>query len=127
MESVVQQPPVAVSVDTLADIAVEVWRLDQWLKSMAAASEPAAPARYAVRRLSGLLLGMEMETIDLTGQPYEPGLAVEVLEVQDLPDSPGSAPIVAEMILPICTRRGTVVRHGQVVTGPAPDSDPQPR
>jgi len=52
----------------------------------------------------------------MTGQPYDPGLAVEAVEVLDEPDGPDGYGRIEEMVSPIVLWRGTVVSHGQVVT-----------
>jgi hypothetical protein len=100
-----------VPLSALAELAVEWWRLDRW----AGGSEPTAShARHVARRLGRFLEERELSVLDITGRRYEPGLAVEVVDVV----SEGAAEateVVEEMLTPIVLWRGTVVRHGQVI------------
>ncbi len=108
---------VVVALTKLVDVAVEVWRLDRWAtKTESEASVSTAAARYVVRRLRDFLEDFAIETVDLTGHPYEPGLAVEVLGTERDPTLAPGTSIVNEMVSPICLWQDGVIRHGQVVT-----------
>ena len=52
----------------------------------------------------------------MTGQPYDPGLAVEVVDVHEETDGPDGYGLIEETISPMVLWRGTVVSHGQIVT-----------
>ena len=108
--------PVTLTVpaSTMIDIAIETWRLGRWLA--ARPPDDGSAARYVWRRLTGKLHDLEFETIDLTGQRYEPGLALEVIGSAGDGADAGDPIVVDEMVAPICVWRGKVVRHGQVVT-----------
>ena len=101
-----------VSLSSLAELAVECWRLERW----AGGEEVNAPqARRVARRLGKFLSDNGLEVLDMTGRAYEPGLAVEVLDAyNDSTLAPG-AQVVDETVSPIVLWRGSVVRHGQVV------------
>jgi hypothetical protein len=106
-----------VPLSALAELAVEWWRLDRW----AGGSEAAAShARHAARRLGKFLGERELSVLDLTGRRYEPGLAVEVLDVVG-EGAAGGPEVIEEMLSPIVLWRGTVVRHGQVIIRKAID------
>jgi hypothetical protein len=101
-----------VSLSSLAELAVEWWRLERW----AAGAEDASPqARHAARRLGRFLSEHGLEVLDVTGRPYEPGLAVEVLDAFGDPRLPEGSQVVDETVAPVVLYRGAVVRHGQVV------------
>ena len=51
----------------------------------------------------------------MTSRPYEPGLAVEVLDSYVDATLPPGAQLIAETVSPIILWRGSVVRYGQVV------------
>ncbi len=103
---------VPVSLDALAELAVEWWRLDRWAGG---AESSGAHARHAARRLAKFLSEHGLEVLDVAGRAYEPGLAVEVLDaIRDARLPPGSQ-VVDETVAPVVLFRGTVVRHGQVV------------
>ncbi len=101
-----------VSLASLAELAVEWWRLERW----AGGSEDSSPqARHVARRLGRFLSEHGFEVLDVTGRPYEPGLAVEVLDAFEDPRLPPDAQVVDETVAPVVLYRGAVVRHGQVV------------
>lgn len=101
-----------VSLSSLADLAVEWWRLERW----AVGSEESSPqARHAARRLGRFLSEHGLEVLDVTGRPYEPGLAVEVLDAFADPSLPRGSQVVDETVAPVVLFRGAVVRHGQVI------------
>ena len=103
---------VDVSLSSLAELAVEWWRLERWA---GAAEESSPQARHAARRLGRFLSGHGLEVLDVTGHAYEPGLAVEVLDAFEDARLPAGAQVVDETIAPVVLYRGAVVRHGQVV------------
>jgi len=101
-----------VSLSSLAELAVEWWRLERW----AGGSEESSPqARHAARRLGRFLSEHGLEVLDVTGRPYEPGLAVEVLDAFEDARLPAGSQVVDETVAPVVLYRGAVVRHGQVV------------
>ena len=102
-------PPSALQVGlgSLADLAVEWWRLERW-----AVDDEKIVGRHVARRVARFLEENGIEVVDLTGKPYEAGLAAEVLE--RIPDD--GEPRVEETVSPIVLWKGTVVKQGQVVT-----------
>jgi hypothetical protein len=101
-----------VSLSSLAELAVEWWRLERWA---GAAEESLPQARHAARRFGRFLAEHGLEVLDVTGHAYEPGLAVEVLDAFDDAGLPAGSQVVDETVAPIVLYRGAVVRHGQVV------------
>jgi hypothetical protein len=72
--------------------------------------------RHVARHLGEFLKGNEIEAMDFTGQPYEAGLAVEVVDsLKDESAAEGHL-VIDETISPIVIWHGTVVKLGQVVT-----------
>jgi hypothetical protein len=103
---------VEVSLSSLAELAVEWWRLERWAS---AAGESAPQARHVARRMGRFLSAHGLEVLDIEGRAYEPGLAVEVLDAYTDATLPAGAKVVDETVSPIVLWRGSVVRHGQVV------------
>jgi hypothetical protein len=103
---------IEVSLASLAELAVEWWRLDRWAGD---ASESPAQARHVARRMRSFLDAHGLEVLDVTGRAYEPGLAVEVLDAYTDSTLPPRAQLIAETVSPIILWRGSVVRFGQVV------------
>lgn len=106
---------VEVPVSSLVDLAVDAWRLDRWLAELDGRQATAA-GRYVSRRIATFLGDLEIETIDLTGHRYEPGLALELIGNVTDETLPPDTVLVDEMVSPLCLWRGKVVRLGQVVT-----------
>jgi len=101
-----------VSLSSLAELAVECWRLERWAGD---ASESPPQARHVARRMKSFLDAHGLEVVDLTGRAYEPGLAVEVLDAYADATLPAGAKVIDETVSPIVLWRGAVVRHGRVV------------
>ncbi|MBA3243120.1 MAG: hypothetical protein H0T60_18020 [Acidobacteria bacterium] len=104
-----------IPLSALAELAVEWWRLERWAGG---AEASASHARHVARRMGRFLTERELTVLDLTGCRYEPGLAVEVLDVvrdAGAGGAQGAAEVIDEMVSPIVLWRGTVVRHGQVI------------
>src|ERR1700755_1525473 len=101
-----------VSLSSLAELAVECWRLNG-----GAGAPPESPpqARHVARRMKSFLSAHGLEVLDVTGRAYEPGLAVEVLDAYRDASLPAGAKVIEETVAPIVLWRGSVVRHGQVV------------
>jgi hypothetical protein len=106
------QQTINVTLASLAELAVEWWRLDRWANG---AQDAPPHARHVARRLGKFLSEHGLEVVDLTGRSYEPGLAVEVVDAFDDAGLAAGAQVVDETVAPIVLLRGTVVRHGQVV------------
>jgi hypothetical protein len=100
-----------VSLSSLAELAVEWWRLGRRADS----EETSPQARHAARRLGKFLSDLGLEVLDVTGRAYEPGLAVEVLDAFEDGRLPAGSEVIDETIAPVVLFRGAVVRHGQVI------------
>ena len=105
-----------VPLDSLVELAIESWRLEHWLAGLPP-EKVASKLRHIARRLQKFLTERELAALDLTGQKYEPGMAVEVLEVVPDENPRAGAKLIVEMVAPVVLWRGRVVRHGQVVVG----------
>ncbi len=111
-----ENPPAHLEVPLIAlvELAIECWRLERWLAAQPHEA-PTAQARHVARRLGKFLDEREVHGVDLTGQEYAPGLAVEVLDVTELAGVPAGVELIAETIAPVVMWRGAVVKYGQVV------------
>lgn len=99
---------------SLIELAIEGWRLEHWM----AASPPekvASKLRHVSRRLQKFLHERELAALDLTGQKYEPGMAVEVLEALEDKSLRGDEKFIVEMVEPVVLWRGRVVKFGLIV------------
>ena len=101
-----------VSLSSMAELAVECWRLERWAGDP---SESPPQARHVARRMKSFLDAHGLEVMDVTGRAYEPGLAVEVLDAYADATLTAGAKVIDETVSPIVLWRGAVVRHGRVV------------
>lgn len=98
----------------ICDIAVAAWRLEKWLDNLQIESKIAA--KSSLRLMKGFLKENEIELIDLTGEPFDPGYSVDVIS-NESSGREDDGLIITEMIKPIIKQKGIVVRNGQVVLG----------
>lgn len=103
-----------VSLASLAELAVEWWRLGRWAGGGEGA-DSSPQARHVARRLGKFLGDLGVEVLDVTGRAYEPGLAVEVLDAFEDARLPAGSEVIDETVAPVVLFRGAVVRHGQVI------------
>lgn len=113
---------VTVETRKLVELAIEQWRLERWI-AQSELGASGAPARYAIRRIGEFLKQQGVETVDLTGQRYEPGLALEVLGTVAQTNLSQEATLIHETVAPICLVHGKVVQHGQVIIAKCASGD----
>lgn len=116
-DSVMTTSPEALEIrlTSLADLAIEYWRLDRWLSGFES-HQATIVGRHVARRLDRFLKEQEIAVLDVTGQPYEPGLAVEIIDTIADDDTPDGTGIIDETVTPVVLWKGLVIRQGQVVT-----------
>lgn len=98
----------------LIELAVEGWRLDNWIAT-APPERSASQLRHVARRLQKFLHERELSVLDLTGRAYEPGMSVEVLEAVEDERLGAHERLIDEMVEPVILWRGRVVKYGRVV------------
>lgn len=94
----------------ISEVAVAWWRIDKWLENTDVERKMAV--KSSLRTIKSFLHDNDIEVIDLTGQVYESGLAVEVLN--DIDSIPDENAIIKEMISPIILQSGSVIEFGKV-------------
>ena len=94
----------------ISEVAVAWWRIDKWLENTDVERKMAV--KSSLRTIKSFLHDNDIEVIDLTGQVYENGLAVEVLN--DIDSIPDENAIIKEMISPIILQSGSVIEFGKV-------------
>lgn len=110
-----------VTTDWLSELVIAGWRLDRIASSCEDAST-GTQLRYIARRLNALASQVGAEAVDMTGQPFVEGLAVEVV---DAPVIMSVRLRIREMVSPIVQVEGQIVRFGQV-TVQAEDTEDGP-
>ena len=106
----------SVPLPALVGLCVEHWRLAKWLAARPAHGTGDAPARHALRRMEDFLKLCELEARDLDGLPFDPGLAVRVVDTTDDPRLPEGTAVIGETLSPMVIWRGAVAQPADVVT-----------
>ena len=105
----------SVPLASLVNLGVEHWRL---LTTLGKALEVsgAGPLRHGLRKIDDFLKQCELEVRNMTGQPFDAGLAVRVIDTIDDPDLAEGSLVIDETLSPMVLWRGQVVKPADVVT-----------
>lgn len=110
---------ITIAIKDLAEIAANSWKLEQWVGQHRCAESLSMPRHFG-RKMNTFLQAYDLSFIDLTGQPFDVGLSVEIIDsIEDSSLSEGQS-IIGEVIRPVVLWRGVVIRHGEVVLRVAP-------
>jgi hypothetical protein len=110
-----RQPSIApISLEGIASVYSEIWRLDQLAAELVDRAHAAAARRIA-RQLRASLDEAGIEIVDYVGRGYDAGMAPEVIDIQFVKGAEPTADIVSETIEPTLIWRGQVIRRGQIV------------
>lgn len=101
----------------IKELAISYWRMEKWLNNTNVERKMAANS--ALRSIKRYLEGNKIEVLDLVGQHFDSGLAVDVIN-NDVPEgTDDSKIIISETIKPIIMQEGAVIQFGQVSIGTA--------
>lgn len=105
---------VQISLDKIADLAVEHWRLSSSLKPILEKAS-SAPLRHALRKMEDFFASCQIEVRSLDGQPYDAGLAARVIDtVPDAALEKGEV-LITETLSPLVLHERAVLRPADVV------------
>lgn len=104
---------IKIKVKSMINIAIEVWRLNKL--NIESDCDRIVVKRFA-NYMQRFLEEYKFEVLDLTGQHYEPGMAVEIVFTEGKDVLAPIKEIITEMVRPVVIVDGNVVKHGQVVT-----------
>jgi hypothetical protein len=102
-----------ISLSDAIAFATEVWRLTRGLDADGLGVESTS-TRYSIRQLNRVLSNLEIEIVDLTGRPYEAGMAEDVVDIVEDASLPEGHQIVEEMVSPTVAWRRSMVQPGQI-------------
>lgn len=113
---VAEQPElsVPVSVSSLALMATECWRLKRWIDGLSTDAGLSPVISHILRRFDAFFREYCVEVIDPLSCPYDPGLALEVIDTVENPDLAVGEVSVNQTFSPIILVNGIVVRYAQV-------------
>ena len=104
---------------SLSEIAVEAWRFQGVFGRMLAQVEPHRAERYAnqyayfQKKVTASLEAAGLRMVSLEGQPFDPGMAVTPINIDDFDTDEGL--VIAQMIEPILMEGVSVRRAGAVL------------
>ena len=102
-----------VDTESIASLIVECWRLS---KIDSKNSKDKIALSKFNKNLLKFLTDNNIQVLDLKGQKYDPGLAVEIIFTENADIEKPDLEIISEMVKPLIIIDGSVVRHGQVIT-----------
>ena len=108
---------------SLADIAAESWRFDLALQRVVKRMDVMEAERflrqygYFYDQVRAALEKADMVCVDLTGQPYDPGMAAQAMNLDAFDED--EPLIVTRTIEPVILHGGRVMKTGMVMVGRA--------
>lgn len=105
----------SLSVESLVELAVEVWRIEQRIVKVSS-SLPEAQRKgveTSVQKLKRYLGKYDLEIRDYTNQKFNEGLNLDVLSVEKDPSI--TEPIVKETVEPTILCKGQVVKKAKII------------
>jgi hypothetical protein len=112
------------NISNMIDLAIETWRLQDRLKKMLIASKKEDPGlAFATDKIRDIFSQIGIEVRDLSGQPYNEGMSLDVLTC-DYPEGENPpSKIIQETISPAVYFDGKLLKMSQVIIGKAGDPD----
>jgi len=108
-----------------SDVAFEIWRLTKRIQA-AKKDNPQldiAAVEASAARLTDLLRREKIDIQDPTGQRYNEGLAVEVLEFEKSESLPVNTKVIVETLRPTIYFDGNVLVRAQVIVATSIDQE----
>jgi hypothetical protein len=100
--------------EALSKIALETWRL--WKSTEQMENQPGfMNIRYSIKKIKDTLEIEGISFIDLTGQEYDSGMAIDILETEEDSSRTANTLIIKEMISPIILWKKKLLKHGSAV------------
>lgn len=96
------------------DLAISYWRLEKWVASAPVDKKLAATS--SLRNIKKFLDDSKVVIVDPVGQPYDAGMAVDVVR-NNMDEDDDTTPIISETVKPIVMQNDSVIMFGQVIIG----------
>ena len=115
--------PAGTASQALADLALETWRFRQTAERCLPGMDPMDAERFAngfewyLRKVQAVLDEAGLSAVDLTGRPYDPGLAATPLNLEDFREDAGLPLVIMQTVEPVIMENGSVRRAGKVLLG----------
>lgn len=105
----------------MVDFAAENWKLMQTVERCVPGMDPFDAERFLnqfgwyQRKVQAMLAEAGLSVVELTGQAFQPGMAVTPLNLEDFPNRPDAAFRIAQTVEPIVMEKGMVRKTGIVM------------
>lgn len=109
-----QKNAIEIPQDVAITLMLETWRLWQAIGKLEAQFNTIA-IRYPIKKMKDALESSGCKFIDLTGQSYDTGMAVDIITTEEDSLIKSGDIIIKEMVSPIILWNNMLLRHGQVV------------
>lgn len=109
--------------EALVELASESWRFDQVLRNSMLfmdsddAKRLSSHYTWYQRIVQTVLEEADLHVVDLTGEPYEVGMAVTPLNLDDCSDIRQTTYYIVQMVEPIVMQAGSVRKCGVAMLG----------
>ena len=94
--------------EELCSLATAIWRLKRWSDK----NQDVMEVKSVAYSLMKYITEQNIEIIDLTGERFNDGLAVSIIDSSD-----DEQPYIVQMLKPIILQNGSVIQYGQVCLG----------
>jgi hypothetical protein len=99
--------------ESLLTLAMETWRAMRELERMREQSGVIG-LRYSLRKIRGVLEEAGISYLDLTGERYDPGMAIDVIDIEGEGSDAGDL-VIKEMMAPVILHNGSLLAWGEAV------------
>ncbi len=100
--------------NTVTTLALETWRLWQMLEKVKDKKNTIG-LRYSVRKMKNALEAQGCSFIDVTGQIYDAGMAVDIIDIEGEKKEDVTKLVIKEMMAPIILFKNKLLMYGQVI------------
>lgn len=109
-----QKDAIEIAQDVAITLMLETWRLWQTIGKLESQFNTIA-LRYPIKKMKDALESSGCKFIDLTGQKYDAGMAVDVITTEEDSLIKSGDIIIREMVSPIVLWNDMLLSHGQVI------------
>ena len=110
----VQKDLIELPRSVIATLALEIWRLWRTVENKETQTN-SVNLRYSIRKMKEALEIQGCSFIDLTGEVYDAGMAVDIIDTEGEKKDGVIDLIIKEMVAPIILFRDVLLTHGQVI------------
>ena len=94
-------------------IAIEIWRLRNYIEPIQ--DKKISIIRHSILNLFSILEKEGITFVELKDQPYDAGMSLEVIDIEENPQRFKGVNIIKEIIEPIILLNGQIINPGRIV------------